>query len=133
MKDIIHAGIFELHGIGGVSLARGKDVAGIRLAFPHVSLGLCDDQYLVYLLRPGFKGAPGQEFNRYSFNLPVTEEAVRKIAGQPIVGGNRPAILVDSNDEVAAVTVEWRLAGDGCVEGRYYSDKPARIGIFVNS
>jgi len=127
----VEAGVFEAQGISGVSMARGHDVAGIRLAFPHPTLGLFDDRYILMIMDAPDAYAPDLSYVRYSWRLPVTDSGIRKVAGWPCKSVNAPAVFDLEPDEAARVTVEWTFDGE-TVTGRYSTDKPVRVGLFVN-
>ena len=127
----VEAGVFEAQGISGVSMARGHDVAGIRLAFPHPTLGLFDDRYILMIMDPPDAYAPDLSYVRYSWSVPITENGIRKVAGWPCKSVNAPFVFDLDPDDAARVTVEWAFDGQ-TVTGRYSSDKPVRVGLFVN-
>jgi len=127
----VEAGVFEAQGISGVSMARGHDVAGIRLAFPHPALGLYDDRYILMIMDAPDAYAPDLSYVRYSWRVPVTDSGIRKVAGWPCKSVNSPVVFDLEPDEAARVTVEWAFDGKA-VTGRYSSDKPVRVGLFVN-
>lgn len=126
------AGVFEMMGVSGVSLARGQDVAGIRMGCPHPALGLLDDAYVLYLLDPPDAYAPDLSYVRYAWRVPVTDSGVRKVAGKPCTTVNSPFIFDFSEDEAVRLTLEWRFDGE-IVTGRYLSSGPVRVALFVNA
>ena len=131
MKENIEAGAFELLGITGVSLARGHDAAGIRMAYPHVSLGLFDDKYVVLTMNAPSAHAPDLSYVRYSWRLPTAPAAVRKVAGWPCKTVNGPVVFDLAPDEAARVVLEWRFDGE-TVSGRYTADAEVSLALFVN-
>ena len=131
MESKIEAGAFELFGLSGVSLACGHDAAGIRMAYPHVSLGLFDDKYLPLALEKPDTCAPRAGYTRYSWRVPMALSAVRKVAGWPCKATNAPVHFDLEDCESARITTEWTFDGDVAM-GRYTADKPVRTGLFVN-
>ena len=128
----IKAGAFELLGITGVSLARGADVLGVRMAYPHPSLGLFDDKAAILSLDAPRAHAPDLSYVTYSWRLPVTPAGLRKVAGWPWQAVNVPPIFGLEPDEAVRVTLEWRCDQE-TVTGRYTADGPVRVGLFVNA
>ena len=125
------AGAFELLGITGVSLARGADVLGIRMTYPHVSLGLFDDKYAILSLDRPAAHAPDLSYVRYSWRLPTTPAGLRKVAGWPWKSTNTPPVFDLAAGEAVRVTLEWRFDGQ-TVTGRYGADGPVRVGLMIN-
>jgi len=112
-------------------MARGHDVAGIRLAFPHPTLGLFDDRYVLMIMDAPDVYAPDLSYVRYSWRVPITDSGIRKVAGWPCKSVNAPFVFDLEPDEAARVTVEWAFDGE-TVTGRYSADKQVRVGLFVN-
>jgi len=131
MKTRVEAGAFELLGISGVSLAGGHDAAGIRMAHPHVSLGLFDDKYLILIADAPDTYAPDLSYVKYSWRVPTTAAGIRKVAGWPCKTVNAPAVFDLAPDEAVRVTLEWRFDGHTAT-GRYTADGPVRVALFVN-
>jgi len=125
-----HAGAFELLGITGVSLARGADVLGVHMTYPHVSLGLFDDKHAILALDKPDAHAPDLSYVRYSWRLPTTPAGLRKVAGWPWKAVNAPAIFGLEDREAVRVTLEWRFDGQ-TVTGRYSADGPVRVGLMA--
>ena len=127
----LEAGAFELQGISGVSLARGSDVLGIRMACPHPALGLVDEKDVLLTLDGPEDFAPDQRYTRVRWRVPITPAGVRRLGGWPRRSINAPLVYDFAPGETAALTLEWRLDGD-TVLGRYTADVPVRVGLFVN-
>ena len=126
------AGVFELTGISGVSLARGKEVLGLRLLFWHESLGVFDGKDLPLSISAAPIHAPDLSYVRYEWRVPVTPAGIRRYAGVPRRECvNAPAVIAYEPGEAATVTLEWQFDGK-TVRGRYTSDTAARFALVVN-
>ena len=130
MTRQVHAGAFEASGISGVALACGSDAMGIRLAYPHITLGLFDGKDVV-LSMDDCVAAPDQSYARVSWRVPVTPAAIKKFASFPRGGVNAPLVCEYGPGESVRITLEWRFNGSA-VTGRYSADGPVRVGLFVN-
>ncbi len=128
---VIEAGAFELQGISGVSLARGTDVLGIRMACPHPALGLVDEKDVLLTMDGPEDFAPDQRYTRVRWRVPITPSGVRRLGGWPRRSINAPLVYDFAPGEAAAITLEWRREGDAVI-GRYTTDAPVRAGLFVN-
>jgi hypothetical protein len=125
-------GAFEMFGLSGVSIANGSVAMGIRMTFPQLALGLFDDKSLVMsLVRPD-DYAPDLSYVRYSWNVPVTEAAIRRFARLPVSGNNSPTAFHYDDGEAAEVTLEWQLSEGRIIMGRYTSNLPVRAALFSN-
>lgn len=125
-------GAFEMFGLGGVSIANGPVAMGIRMTFPHLSLGLFDDKSMVMsLVRPD-DYAPDLSYVRYSWRVPVAEDAIRRFAKTPVTGNNSPTTFTYAEGEAAEVTLEWQLVEGRIIRGRYTSDLPVKAALFSN-
>lgn len=127
----IHAGAFEGQGIAGVSLARGADVLGIRLACPQEALGLFDGKPVILTLDAPETHAPDQGYVRYAWQAPVTRDGIKRFAGRPYSNVNAPNAVDFAPGEAVRVTLEWRQEGP-VILGRYTADGPLRAALFVN-
>jgi hypothetical protein len=128
---LIESGAFELQGISGVSLARGADVLGIRMACPHPALGLVDDKDVLLTMDGPDAFAPDQRYTRVRWHVPITPAGVRRLGGWPRRSINAPLHYDFAPGEAAALTLEW-YREDDTVHGRYTADAPVRAGLFVN-
>ncbi len=127
----IYAGAFEGQGIAGVSLARGADVLGIRLACPQVALGLFDGKPVLLTLDAPETHAPDQGYVRYAWRAPVTRDGIKRFAGRPYSNVNAPNAFDFAPGEAVRVTLEWYQDGD-VVRGRYTADGPLRAALVAN-
>jgi len=127
----LEAGAFELQGVSGVSLARGADVLGIRMACPHPALGLVDDKDVLLTMDAPDAFAPDQRYTKVRWRVPITPAGVRRLGGWPRRSINAPLVYDFAPGEATAITLEWRRDGDTVV-GRYTTDTPVRTGLFVN-
>lgn len=125
-------GVFEMFGLSGVSIAQGKVAMGIRMAFPHFSLGLFDDKALVMSLNRPDVYAPDLSYVKYSWNVPVTEAAIRRFSQTPISGNNSPTAFLYEPGEAAEIAFEWQLVEGRILRGRYTSDRLVRAALFSN-
>jgi len=130
MTNEITAGWFECSGISGVSMACGSVAMGIRLAYPHMSLGLFDGKDVLLSLTE-CQAAPDQSYARASWRVPVTPAGIKRFASFPRAAVNSPSICEYQPGESALITLEWQFT-DGTVTGRYAADAPVRVGLFVN-
>jgi len=126
----VMAGAFEAFGISGVSMASGRDVLGMRMAFPHPALGLYDDKDLLLALEAPEACSPDQGYVCYAWRVPVTASGVRRVAGNPRQG-NSPQVFDFAPGEAALVVLEWSFDGT-VVRGRYTVDRPLRAALVVN-
>ena len=131
MSETIEFGAFELSGLSGVSIAKGGDVLGIRMAFPSMSMGLFDEKDLIMNLERPDSYAPDLSYVRYSWHVPVSKDAVRRFAKTPI-SGNSPTAFIYKEGEAARVAIEWQVVDGRAVHGRYTSDILIRAALFVN-
>ena len=128
----LHAGTFELTGISGASLARGKDALGLRLLFLHEALGVFDGKDLPLSISAAPVHAPDLSYVRYEWRVPVTAAGIRRYVGVPRRGCvNSPAVIAYEPGEAATVTLEWQFDGK-TVRGRYTSDTTARFALVAN-
>ncbi len=127
----VYAGAFEGQGIAGVSLARGADVLGIRLACPQEALGLFDGKPILLTLDAPETHAPDQGYVRYSWQAPVTRAGIKRFAGRPYAAVNAPNAFDFAPGEAVRVTLEWRQDGP-VILGRYTAEGPLRAALFVN-
>lgn len=125
------AGVFELSGISGVSLASADDVLGIRLVGMDASLGIIDGKDLPLALSAPPEGAPDLSYCRFEWKVPVTPEGVRRYASWPRRQLNAPTVLDYAPGEAATLRLEWQFV-DGTVRGRYSSDLPVRLALISN-
>jgi hypothetical protein len=127
----LHFGAFEMHGVTGITLARGGDAAGIRLAYPHVSLGLCDEKFPLLTLDAPTTYAPDLGYVCYAWRYPVTLAGIKRLAGWPCIPTNSPTVVDFAPGEATRVTLEWAVV-EGVAVGRYTSEAPLRVGLIVN-
>jgi len=129
--DTVYAGAFELNGISGVCLARGADVLGFRMAFPHVSLGLFDGNEIVLSVsRPPVTAADGR-YAQYAWRVPVTPAGIRRFATFPRLAVNGPVVCDYEPGEATEIVLEWTFDGQQ-VRGRYRADAEVRAALLVN-
>ena len=117
----ISAGTFELSGVSGVSLASGGDALGIRMGFPHPSLGLFDGNELVLSICDPPVGAPEARYVRYAWRVPVTAAGIRRFSTFPSLHINGPTVCDYAPGEAARVVLEWAFDGVTAV-GPYSAD-----------
>ena len=131
MSDPVQVGAFEIQGISGVSLASGRDAMGIRLACPHPALGLFDGHDILFTLDRPEVHAPDQSYVKYSWQVPVTPEAIRRYATWPRQGINAPVVCEFKDGETVRVTLEWSWTAETVV-GRYSATGPIKVALIAN-
>ena len=131
MSQNTYAGAFESQGLSGVSLACGRDALGIRLACPHPVLGLFDGHDILYTLDGDMAAAPDQSYVRYTWQVPVSPEAIRRYATQPREGVNAPVVCPFRKGEAVRIMLEWQWDGAQVI-GRYSASGPIESALLVN-
>ena len=127
----LRAGIFELSGISGVSLAAGADVLGIRMVGIDPSIGMLDGKDLPLSLADPLVGAPDLSYCRCEWRVPITPAGIHRYASKPRRQINAPTVVSYAPGEAAVLRIEWQFVG-GTVRGRYSSDLPVRLALISN-
>ena len=104
---------------------------GIRMTYPHPSLGLFDHKEVLLNLDAVGPCAPDLSYVRYAWRVPVTHSAICRFATTPWAATNAPMVFDFTPEESAHITLQWRVQDD-CVVGRYSSSRTVRVGLIVN-
>ncbi len=130
--DKIEIGAFEAQGLSGVSMAHGADAMGIRMAFPHYSVGMFDDKDILMTLERMGPHAADMSYVTFAWRVPITRNGMREFAGKPRLTTNSPVVYDFKDGDAARVAIEWYQTECGVVIGRYVSDLPVRGMLVAN-
>jgi len=103
---------------------------GIRMAYPHEALGWFDDKAaLLSMGTPPIEQAPDLSYACVRWHLPIA--SLRAVARIPRSNVYAPTVFPYEPGKDAQITLEYTVNGS-LLEGRYTSDVPVPMALFVN-